>query len=198
MSTCSLSQNFTKKFVQSQLLTKTLPPITCQDPGTGKSTLVNQIKKPLKDLNGCFIEGKFNKHAHPDSILGSALNLFFGNILEANKNEFMSMKWRIHDAIGNAGSNSVLLEILPNLKKWMADGSVATEQLPQSSYVKGIGSSHRLKFMFCKLIGAIASKSHPLVLFLDDLQWADELTVRSVQFTEPGSGRPQFLAGKFC
>ena len=91
----------------------------------------------------------------------------------------MSMKWRIHDAIGS-GSNNVLLKILPNLQKWMADGNVATENLNTSSSVKGIGSSHRLKFMFCKLIGAIACRAHPLILFLDDLQWADEMTVRCV------------------
>ena len=32
--------------------------------------------------------------------------------------------------------------------------------------------------MFCKLIGAITCRAHPLILFLDDLQWADEMTVR--------------------
>jgi predicted ATPase len=31
--------------------------------------------------------------------------------------------------------------------------------------------------MFCKLIGAIACKAHPLILLLDDLQWADEITL---------------------
>eukprot|EP00804_Cyclotella_cryptica_P017947 CCRYP_001294-RA/>CCRYP_001294-RA protein AED:0.11 eAED:0.11 QI:0/1/0.75/1/0.57/0.5/8/387/881 len=38
-------------------------------------------------------------------------------------------------------------------------------------------SSYRLKFMFCKLIGAIACKAHPLILFLDDLQWVDDISL---------------------
>lgn len=144
-----------------------------------KSTLVNQIKKPLLDLNGYFIEGKFDKSARPDTILANALDAFFGNILKSNSgNTHMSMKWRIHDAIGSA-SNSVLLDILPNLRKWMSDGhdDVETDVSATRSSFQ-LGTSHRLKFMFCKLIGAIASRAHPLVLFLDDLQWADEMTVR--------------------
>jgi len=148
-----------------------------------KSTLVNQIKKPLSDINGCFVEGKFDKSILPDTVLASALNSFFGRIAEAHNggSMHMSMKWRIHDAIGSGSSNNVLLEILPNLQKWLADGSssvAASGISAPSSVVKGIGSSHRLKFMFCKLIGAIACRAHPLVLFLDDLQWADEMTVR--------------------
>jgi len=156
-------------------------------PGTGKSTLVNQIKKPLMEMNGCFIEGKFNKSIRPDTVLASALNSFFGVMLETNAGTMnVSLKWRIHDAIGS-GSNNMLLEILPNLQKWMADGSVAPECLALTSAVKGIGSSHRLKFMFCKLIGAIACRAHPLTLFLDDLQWADEMTLDIIRMmmTDP-------------
>jgi predicted ATPase len=154
-----------------------------------KSTLVNQIKKPLLELNEYFIEGKFDKLAdRPDTVLTSALNSFFGSVLESNARRaggsdsvHMSMKWRIQDAIGSVGNN-VLLEILPNLQKWlMADGGDgvlegATSSLP-GAVTKGIGRSHRLKFMFCKLVGAIACRAHPLILFLDDLQWADEMTV---------------------
>ena len=132
--------------------------------------LVKQIKKPLTDLNGCFIEGKFDKSARPDTVLAAALNSFFGDVLKTNHGSIhMSMKWRIHDAIGS-GTNSAMLDILPNLQKWMSDDSVAHHNLAPSSNVKGIGSSHRLKFLFCKLIGAIACRAQPLILFLDDLQ----------------------------
>ena len=107
----------------------------------------------------------------PTSILATALDSFFGEILENNAgSKHMSMKWRIHDVIGS-GSNNILLDLLPNLKKWISDGSVATETLaPSHSRVKRLMSSHRLKFLFCKLISAIACRDHPLVLFLDDLQ----------------------------
>lgn len=149
-------------------------------PGTGKTSLVNQIKPPLIDMNGCFITGKFDKSGtHPDTVLASSLNCFFGDILEVDTgNRFTSMKWRIQEALASV-SNKLLLDILPNLHRWIMDGNEATENAAPKPCVRGTGSSHRLKFMFCNLIGAIACKAHPLVLVLDDLQWADGTTVRS-------------------
>lgn len=138
-----------------------------------KSTLVNEIKKPHKDPNvgGCFIEGKFNKHQRPDSVLVNALNAFFGDLIEADATEsLVRMRWRINDAVGS-GSNKILLEYVPNLQAFMDDGAEPAENLP--------ASNRRIKFVLCKLIGAIACREHPLVLILDDLQWADETTVRA-------------------
>ena len=134
----------------------------------------------------CFIEGKFDKSARPDTVLASALNRFFGNILETNTGSVhMSMKWRIQDAIGSS-SNDILLDILPNLQKWLSDNTSSSENLAPRS-MKGIGSSHRLKFLFCKLIGAIACRAQPLVLHLDDLQWADDMTLDIIRMmmTDP-------------
>ena len=137
-----------------------------------KSTLVNQVKKPLEDLNGYFIEGKFDKHARPDTVLASAIDSFFGKIVESKPgNSMESMKWRIHDAIGSGS-----ISVLPNLQKWL-NGESDTSQNIDLKPTSGIGSSLRLKFMFCNIIGAVASKNSPLVMFLDDLQWADEITV---------------------
>jgi predicted ATPase len=155
--------------------------------GTGKSTLVNQIKKPLQERGGCFIEGKFDKSARPDTILSFALNTFFGRVLAANAGDMhMLMRWRIHDAIGS-GCN-VLMEAIPNLHKLMSEGNSHNESPNAAGTVtSNLGNSYRLKFMFCKLIGAIACKNHPLVLFLDDLQWADDITLDVIRMimTDP-------------
>ena len=129
------------------------------------------MKKPLADMNGCFISGKFAKNnARPDIVLSTALNSFFGTMLETD--EALPMKWRIHDAIGY-GNNDILLDVLPNLRRWLADGTAAATPGTETGAAKGIESSHRLKFMFCKLVGAIACKTTPVCLFLDDLQWGE-------------------------
>ena len=111
----------------------------------------------------------------------------------------MSLRWRIHDAIGSG--NSALMEAIPNLQKLMAVGNNQAESHMSSSNVNatissggGSGnhqgemrSSHRLKFIFTKLIGAIACRAHPLILFLDDLQWADDMTLDVIRMimTDP-------------
>lgn len=149
------------------------PPIACDPPheyslSNRKSSLVRQMKKPLESVNGYFIEGKFDKLSRPDSILASALNTFFGNLLDFDTESDGTMKWRIVSAIGSSCDN-VLFDILPNMHKWLVNGDIATGSQFPSSNVKG-RSSHRLKYMFCKLVSAIACRAHPLILYLDDIQ----------------------------
>ncbi|KAL7532855.1 hypothetical protein ACHAXR_004895 [Thalassiosira sp. AJA248-18] len=162
-------------------------------PGTGKSTLVNNVRDTLTDRTH-FIEGKFVKSGRPDAVLAYALDSFFSKIIDddASYNVYTSMKWRVQDAIGSV-NGSVLLQIIPNLRKWLAQGNASAKGL--ESTPKGIGSSHRLKFMFCKLIGAIAFKGYPLILYLDDLQWADSTTLDIIRMvmTDPNTHHFIFL-----
>ncbi len=137
-----------------------------------KSTLVNQIKKPLADKNGFFIEGKFDESARPDKVLASALDSFFANINASNagENEYMSMRWRINDAVGSGVS--CLFDIIPSLRKFMNDSSeVDRNERKMGGNLMG----QRLKYMFCKLIRSISCRSRPLVLVLDDLQVSTSL-----------------------
>ena len=134
-----------------------------------KSTLVNQIKKPLAEKNGFFIEGKFDVSARPDKVLASALESFFAGINTSNagENTYMSMRWRINDAIGSGVS--CLFDVIPSLQKFMTN---STTEIDRTEGRTGGGNvmGQRLKYMFCKLIKAIPCRSQPLVLVLDDLQ----------------------------
>ena len=152
---------------------------------------------PLKEKNGHFIEGKFEKDGTSDKVLASALNSFFGSIMEANtetfegKNMRLSMQWRINDIIGSG--SSTLLEAIPNLQKLIADEKIS--KLDSRNIVGSIGLSRRLNIQICKLISCIASQSNPLVLFLDDLQWADDTTIDVIKMsmTDPNIKNFVFL-----
>ena len=103
-----------------------------------KSTLVNQIKKPLAEKNGCFIEGKFDISARPDKVLASALDAFFANIITASsvgENTFMSMRWRINDAIGSGVS--CLFDAIPSLRKFMGTEADRSEGQPIGDNLMG-------------------------------------------------------------
>ena len=150
-------------------LLSTYPPTAIFNPlYHRKSTLVNQIKKPLADKNGFLIEGKFDKmSARPDEVLASALDSFFANIsvFEAGENAYMSMRWRIID-IGPGVS--CLYDSIPSLEKFMDVGTVVDR--PERRMMADDLLDQRLKYMYCKLISAISCRSQPLVLVLDDLQ----------------------------
>lgn len=106
----------------------------------------------------------------PDTVLATALDRYFGGILETSKfvgNAQVSLRWRIHDILGST-ENNPFLEMLPNLKAWLSEDS-SQFSATQSNDIIGMGSSglavssQRVKYLFCKLIGAMASRSSPLV-----------------------------------
>ena len=147
-------------------ISPTVPPnyLCCR-----KSTLVKQIKKPLADKNGFFIEGKFDNSARPDKVLASALDSFFADINVSNateKNAHMSMRWRISDVVGSGVS--CLYDSIPSLRQFMGDDTEADSA--ESGKIAGNSLDQRLKYMLCKLISAIPCRSQTLVLVLDDLQ----------------------------
>lgn len=116
--------------------------------------------------------GKFDKAVRPDSVLATALDSFFGGVLEETKllaeGPKLSLKWRIMDAVGSMDSSS-LLDMLPNLKSWLSGGvgGVPFQSSENNAVASSAASSLRTKYMLCKLVSAMASRSSPLVLFLE-------------------------------
>lgn len=146
-------------------------------PGAGKSTLVNQLKQPLQKKGGSFVEGKFHKLVRPDIILIASLDSFFGDIIHSDPKESHSpMRVRILESIGF--DNVVLTEAIPNLRIFLDAGSEHKHcNIPSKGMVP---TSHQLGFLICRLLAAIAVKEHPLILFLDDLQWADNTILSKI------------------
>eukprot|EP00957_Ditylum_brightwellii_P203834 15336440-Ditylum_brightwellii.AAC.1 len=82
------------------------------------------------------------------------------------------MKQAIIDAINT--DVGVLTEAFPYLCKIV--GKPATSPIEITS----AAAQNRFKFIFKVFVRAIATPSHPIVLFLDDLQWVDELSLQLI------------------
>ena len=67
-----------------------------------KTTLINQIKKPLEDINGRFIQVKFDLNTQPDTVLFTALDSFIGDIRDDE--EGMEVKQRMKERLGSSMS----------------------------------------------------------------------------------------------
>lgn len=134
--------------------------------GTGKTALVNEIHKPITKDRGYFINGKFDQlqRSIPYSAFIQALNQFCRLILTETEDVLARWKERILEAVGNLGK--LLTDIIPQL-----DSVIGTQ--PDVPEVGGEEAKQRFNYVLQRFLHTVSSKEHPLVIFIDDLQWAD-------------------------
>ena len=134
--------------------------------GTGKSVLVREIHRPITEKKGYFIEGKFDQfqRAVPYYAFLQAFNEFINIILTEKKEKYDSIKSRITETLGEEGK--VLTDVLPAMELIIGP----QKEVPE---LAGAEAQHRFKYVFRKFITSLSTAENPLVLFIDDLQWAD-------------------------
>ncbi|MEO8413024.1 MAG: adenylate/guanylate cyclase domain-containing protein [Ginsengibacter sp.] len=134
--------------------------------GSGKSALVEMLKNTAFEKKGIFIKGKFDQISSdtPYSTFVQAFNEL-AQLIIAGDNSFQA-KWkkRITEAIGNSGN--ILTRFMPGIENLIGKQSDVTD-------LKGIEAQNRFNYEFTRFIKTLADKDYPLVIFVDDLQWAD-------------------------
>ena len=136
-------------------------------PGTGKSALAHELNCSLAATKGYFIEGKFDQYQRdiPFYAWIQAFKSFIDALLTENKKTLTYWKDLILNALGDRGA--VLSQVIPNLE------SVIGVQ-PQVPKLEGQEAQRHFHDAIQKFIGVISKRQHPLIIFIDDLQWADE------------------------
>ena len=138
-----------------------LPDIRERKVGFGRNLKIRVLKK-----QGIFIKGKFDQISSdtPYATFVQAFNELAQLIL-AGDNAFQQ-KWkkRITEAIGNSGK--ILTQFMPGIETLIG-------KQPGLPELKGIEAQNRFNYEFTRFIKTIADKESPLVIFVDDLQWAD-------------------------
>jgi predicted ATPase/class 3 adenylate cyclase len=134
--------------------------------GIGKTMLVHELQRPVIARRGRFIEGKFEQHQRnrPFSALIRAFDAWVHLVLSESDDELERERVRIAQAVGDLGG--LLTELVPDL------ALVIGPQPP----VQSVGYSEarsRFQYVLLRFLLAIASDIRPLVIFIDDLQWAD-------------------------
>jgi predicted ATPase/class 3 adenylate cyclase/tRNA A-37 threonylcarbamoyl transferase component Bud32 len=142
--------------------------------GIGKSSLVNEIYKPVMSKHGYFIPGKFEKLKNniPYLALIEPFRQLILHILSENKETMHRIRRNILDAIGANGQ--VIIEMIPEVEHLIGKQPPVPE-LPAAQ------SRNRFELTMFDFINALAQKDHPLVIFLDDLQWADSASLRLIE-----------------
>ena len=142
--------------------------------GIGKSSIVNELQKAIVLPRGIFISGKFDQQKRdiPYSTLAQAFETLVHQIL--SKKEAQIGLWRdaIRDALGPNGQ--LVVNLVPELELIIGKQPLAPE-LPSQE------AQNRFDAVLRAFIGVFGRKEHPLVLFLDDLQWLDAATLKLLE-----------------
>jgi serine/threonine protein kinase len=159
--------------------------------GIGKSALVKEIYQPITQRQGYFISGKFDQYQRdiPYYAVVQALRELVKQLLTETEFEIKTWRNKLQTALGTNGQ--VIIDAVPELEP------IVGEQ-PPIPELPGQEAQNRFSLVFQNFIGAIAQPEHPLVLFLDDLQWADLASLKLMQLLVNGLEiRSLFLIGAY-
>ncbi|MEG4119799.1 ATP-binding sensor histidine kinase [Microcoleus sp. N9_B4] len=142
--------------------------------GIGKTVVVNEVHKPIVRQRGYFIKGKFDQFQRniPFSAFVQAFRDLMGQLLTESDAQIQKWKNQILSAVGENGQ--VIIEVIPELSKIIGEQPPAPE-------LSGTAAQNRFNLLFQKFTQVFTSAEHPLVIFLDDLQWTDSASLNLMQ-----------------
>ncbi|MCW6050497.1 AAA family ATPase [Lyngbya sp. CCAP 1446/10] len=148
--------------------------------GIGKSAVVNEVSKPITRSKGYFISGKFDqfKRNIPYASLIQAFNSLLRQLLTEGAASLETWRTKILTALGRDGQ--VIADVIPEVE-------LIIGKQPEVPEVGPTEAQNRFNRLFKEFLRIFAQKEHPLVIFLDDLQWADSATLKLMQLliTDP-------------
>jgi predicted ATPase/GAF domain-containing protein len=142
--------------------------------GIGKSSLVQEILKPLARERGYYISGKFDQFNRdtPYSALIQAFEALLKQVLSESEERIERWKQEIEQALGSNGQ--VVCDFIPSLRHLLG------EQPPVPA-LGPLEAQSRFSLYFTKFVAVFARPTHPLALFVDDLQWVDPASLTLIQ-----------------
>lgn len=138
--------------------------------GIGKTALVQEIHEPILRMRGHFITGKYDEFGRtlPYSAIIAAFQQLVRHILTEEPAIITAWRERLLTALHPLGS--IIVDVIPEVALIIGDQEPVRELPP-------FESQNRFNSVFLKFIHVFMQPEHPLVLFLDDLQWADTASI---------------------
>jgi len=158
--------------------------------GIGKTSLVKEIYKPITEKKGYFIGGKFDQFQRniPYSAVVQALGELVKHLL--TENEVKLSQWREKLLYSLGVNGQIIIDVIPELE-------LIIGKQPAVPELGGNESQNRFNFVFQNFIQVFTQPEHPLVLFLDDLQWADGASLKLMQVLMNREAKSLFLIGAY-
>jgi predicted ATPase/signal transduction histidine kinase/tRNA A-37 threonylcarbamoyl transferase component Bud32 len=142
--------------------------------GIGKTSIVNEVHKPIVGARGYFITGKFDqfKRNIPYASLIQAFQSLIQQLLTQSVARVEAWKEKLLTALGE--NAQVIIDVIPEVEL-----IVGTQ--PPVTQLGAVESQNRFHRVFGQFVGVFANQEHPLIVFLDDLQWADSASLNLIE-----------------
>lgn len=142
--------------------------------GIGKSALVQEIYKPITRQKGYFIAGKFDQFQRniPYSAIVNGFQSLVRQLLTESEEQLKRWKEKLLAILGANGQ--IIIDVVPEVE--LIIGSQPSVQV-----LGPAESQNRFNLVFQNFIRVFCHPHHPLVIFLDDLQWADSATLNLIE-----------------
>ncbi|MDG3005433.1 diguanylate cyclase [Paludisphaera mucosa] len=134
-------------------------------PGVGKTAVVDELRPMVTGRRGWFAAGKYDQYRLDSSpgALVQALGALGRLLLAEPESDLVPQREALRRALGpNAG---LIADLVPEF-------AVLLGPTPPATTVDPVEAAARLRLTVVELLRAVASPARPLVLVLDDLQWA--------------------------
>ncbi|MCL1467949.1 trifunctional serine/threonine-protein kinase/ATP-binding protein/sensor histidine kinase [Argonema galeatum] len=158
--------------------------------GIGKTSLVQEIYKPITKQRGYFIAGKFDQFQRniPYSAIVSAFSDLVRQLLTESEAQLGGWRDKLKAALGANGQ--VVIDLIPEVELIVGKQQSAVTLPPTEA-------QNRLKLVFQNFISVFAKVEHPLVIFLDDLQWADAASLKLIELLMTTATTGLFVIGAY-
>jgi len=158
--------------------------------GIGKSSLVQEIYKPITAKRGYFISGKFDQYQRniPYSAIIQTFKELSQQLLTETDAQLAEWKEKIISAVGVNGR--VIIEIIPEVELIIGQQPPLLDLAPAEV-------QKRFNLVFQDFIKVFTEPAHPLAIFLDDLQWADGASLKFIELLLTSSDAGLLLIGAY-
>ena len=143
--------------------------------GIGKTSLVNELQRHVRGAGGFFHTGKFDQRKRdiPYASFTQAFQSLVQQLLGGNEAQLGQWRQSLRDALGANGQ--LITAVVPDLEHIIG-------RQPAVPEVGALEARNRFHAAFHKFLGVFEREEHPLVLFIDDLQWLDPASLTLLEY----------------
>jgi predicted ATPase/signal transduction histidine kinase len=140
--------------------------------GMGKTTIIKEIRSRVLKEGGTFVSGKCDKYnTSPYAPLIQSTRELVIKLLMASKERLKKIKKNILEAVGDDGQ--IIIDVIPEVEY------IIGKQPPVES-VSHSELENKFNRVFGKFFKSLLCKEYPVVIFWDNLQWADAATINAI------------------